>query len=1043
MSAGAKPSVTTAWLGVRTPWSFHHGAATVDDLAVGAAALGIGVLGMADAGGMWGAVPFQKACLAHGIKPVFGVRLGPAHLIALNQDGWGALCRLSTRWLSTPEIEREWGLAARIGAEGGGFAVLSANAPLLRQLRSDGACAELWASSLEAATDSGLPLIAVPTVVAARKQGMLRHRLLCAIGANTTLQDLTVSDTAPDGAWLRSQEELRMRSDWNPGAWANAADLAERAEFEIALGQKRMPRFPVPAGRSAVAQLARLCQRGIRRRRLHRHPKYTKYQAQLRRELALIEEQDFADYFLVVADLVQWSRAHDIHCCGRGSAANSLVSWLLGFTQVDPLEHGLYFERFMNRGRTDFPDVDLDFAWDERDLVLNQAFERWGHDRLALISTHITFAARGAVRELAKVMGLPPAEIGEFTRALPWHGGDALEPAALSRNPLTRDLPITAEPWATILREASALQGFPRHTGVHPGGTVLAPAPLTDFLPLQHAKKQTERGPLTVTQWDMYAVEEVGLVKIDLLGNRGLAVVRDAAAMVKINTGLVVDFARIRPERDTRTCRLLAAGDSMGCFYVESPGMRGLLRKLECADFATLVAASSIIRPGIAQSGMMRAYIERHHQVRAAGGRHDPDWYLHPCMRELLAETYGVMTYQEDVMKVAQAVSGFDAACADQLRRAMSRKRNHRQLQSWGERFVDGAIANGCAEQTARELWRQIESFSGYSFCKAHSASYAMVSFRSAWLRAHFPAEFMAAVLRNHGGFYSSFAYVEEARRMGLRLRLPCVNNSQAGFLGSDGSLSVGLSEIDGLSTASMHKLMNERAHGLFSSQAELCTRLDIGPNELEALIRAGALDALGDGYTRPERMRAAAIWARRRHPELLAEGSLFHAGGVVPSLGLRRPPAAPEYDRRTQLLQEWGALGFVVSAHPLALYADTIRKSQVTPACELSAQLGRRVCLVGWQVTQKPVRTKNGKPMLFLSFEDTTAIYETVMWPRVYRRLAPWTLTQGPYLVFGVPRDEHGVITVEVDNLKLLDDSPHLVDGRRQSTAPQGTYDW
>jgi len=1012
----------SAWLGVRTPWSFHCGASSVNDLARRAAELGIGALGMADHGGMWGAVPFQKACLAHGIKPIFGVHLGPAHLIALTDDGWGALCRLSTRWLSTPKHQREWGLAARIASEGGGFAILSSQEFFLDKILKSDCSAEIWAGNAAGASRFGLRQLAVPEVVAATKEDLVRHRLLRAIGTNSTLANLPSKELAAYDAWLCGQQQLALRTDWCPVAWRNSWELAQRADFEIKLEQKLMPSFPSANGRSAIAQLGRLCQRGIKRRRVHKFPQAERYQAQLRRELSLIEEQGFADYFLVVADLVSWSRRQQINCCGRGSAANSLVSWLLGFTQVDPLEHGLYFERFMNRGRSDYPDVDLDFAWDERDRVLNYAFEKWGRDRLALISTHNTFAARGAVRELAKVMGLPSAEIGEVTRALPWHGGGSLDPQVLAKNPRTRGLPLNAEPWVSILQQAQALDGFPRHTGVHPGGTVLAPGPLSDFLPLQHAKKQTERGPITVTQWDMYAVEEAGLVKIDLLGNRGLAVVRDASSMVKENTGLSVDFARIKPERDTRTCRLLAAGDSMGCFYVESPSMRSLLRKLKCADFSTLVAASSIIRPGIAQSGMMRAYIDRHHQVLAEHGKHQPEWYLYPSMHELLSETYGVMTYQEDVMKVSQAVAGFDAAAADQLRRSMSKKRSHRQLKKWGSLFVEGARAQGCDSQMANELWRQIESFSGYSFCKAHSASYANVSFCSAWLRAHFPAEFMAAVLRNHGGFYSSFAYIEEARRMKLQLLLPCVNNSERSFGGGDGRLQVGLSELSGISGTQVARLLAERKRGgAFNSQEQLCERLRLSISELEALIRGGALDKLADNFTRPERMRAAAIWAGRQGEQIVSKGSLFHACDALPSLKLRKPPAAPEYDRRTQIMQEWEALGFVLSAHPLALYAAAIRRAKVIPARDLSNHLGRQVRLVGWQVTQKPVRTKQGKAMLFLSFEDTSAIYETIMWPSVYRRLAPWTLTRGPYLVVGVPREEHGVVSVEVSNLQLL----------------------
>ncbi|RMH02897.1 MAG: DNA polymerase III subunit alpha, partial [Planctomycetota bacterium] len=900
--------------------------------------------------------------------------------------------------------------------EGDGFAVLSADAELLRGLARERGAEELFTTDPRAAAATGLPLLAAPPVAFADPGDWPRHRLLAAIGANTTVQRLRPEQLAPRSAWLKGSRERARDFAGDPAAWRRADELAARASYRIPLGEKKLPRFPTPGGRSASAHLARLCERGLKRRRVPAAAR-PRYRAQLRRELALIDELGFADYFLIVAEIAGWARRRGIQSCGRGSAANSLVSWLLGLTHVDPLAHGLYFERFLNRGRSDFPDVDLDFAWDERDAVLDHVYARYGRDHVAMISTHATFAARGAVRELAKVMGLPAAEINPVTRALPWHRQGPLDPAEVMRHPKAAGLPLDAEPWRTILREAGRLDGFPRFLGVHAGGVVLAPTPLTDHLPLARARKETEAGPLVVTQWDMYGVEDAGLVKIDLLGNRGLAVIRDACAAVERNTGLRLDFARLDPKRDSRTGELLERGDTMGCFYIESPGMRGLLRKLRCRTFPALVAASSIIRPGISASGMMAAYIERHHWSVAHGGAHDDSWYLHPAMRALLAETYGVMTYQEDVMKVAEAVAGIGPEESDGMRRAMTKKRAWQRLERFRERFVAGAVARGCAPAVAEELWRQIESFSGYSFCKAHSASYAEVSFRSAYLRAHFPAEFMAAVLDNRGGYYAPFAYVAEARRMGLRLELPCVNRSGRGFAGGGGAIRVGLDAILGLSAAGRDRLLAARATGgPFADQEDLLQRVPLQPGELEALIRAGALDGLGDALTRPERMRAAALWARRRRDPIRGPGGLF------PAAATRRPPPAPEYDRRTLLLQEWATLDFLVSAHPLSLFADAVRAAGAVPARELERHVDRTVRLVGWQVTQKPIRTRRGRPMMFLSFEDTTALYEAVLFPSQYRRLAPWTLTRGPYLVEGVPRDEHGAITVEVRDLRLLD---------------------
>jgi len=1044
------PSPSAVQLSVASPWSFHHGAAAVEDLAAAAAARGIRALGLADRNGMWGAVYFQSACVAAGVKPLLGMRLEVegvrAQLLARDAAGWAALCRLTTRLQleqiprAAPGVGRSSRLRGWLNEERerapGGFVTLSQDADLLHALQGSGGADGLFvavrpgaaaADDAALAAELGLEAAAAPPVSFLDRAHYARHRLLAAIGANENVSRLDeVRDPsaeyglAPKHAWLRDEVSLAAAYAAAPRALKVAAEIADSCNFRVQLGKKRMPRTGL--GAAAMAELEKRCQAG----RITRHldgPEWESrgYAAQLARELALIRSQDLADYFLIVAEIVEWARAQNIQNCGRGSAANSLVSYLLGFTHADPLRHGLWFDRFLNEGRVDFPDVDLDFAWDERDRVLDFVYRRHGRDRAAMIGTHVSFGVRGAVREIAKAMGVPAAEIAPITRALPWAYDGSLELERMRAHPRTARLPLDAEPWKTILAEAFAIRAFPRHLGVHAGGMVIAPGPLTEFLPLQLARKETEDGRVVITQWDMHPVEDAGLLKMDLLGNRGLAVIRDATAAVELHSGIRADFSRVDAEQDLRTRELLARGDTMGCFYVESPAMRGLLTQLKCRDFSTLVAASSIIRPGISSSGMMQAYVERHRQV-ASGGGHDEAWYLDPRLRELLGETYGVMAYQEDVLRVAQLLAGMSAAEANALRKAMTHKRSQETITTFGARFVDGAVAHGVAREVALELWRQVESFSGYSFCKAHSASYAQVSYRSAWLRAHFPAEFMAAVLSNHGGFYATFAYLAEARRMGLRLRLPCVNAGNLAFSGRGRVLRVGLAEVRGLGAVTRARLLASRVRdGLFLSMEDFCARVRPQPHELDTLARAGALDALPDGLTRPERLRWSALaapgLARRATPQA---ASLFAEAPVRP------PPPAPEFPPLRQLELEEEALGWLVSAHPLALWKDRIEAAGAVPARELHRYVGRRVQLAGWQVTQKPIRTADGQPMMFLSFEDTTAIYETVMFPQAYKRLAPWTLTQGPYLLAGRVLDEHGALSVQVEELRLLRDVPY-----------------
>ncbi len=1017
---------------VATPGSFAWGASPVERLAARAAERGIRALGLADENGLWEAVPFQEACEARGVQPILGARLRVegvrAQALVRNRAGFAALCRLVTRIQhgGFPAAAAGMGSSRRLLGElrdaGDGLAILSREETLLAGLRAARGPGDLFVplrpspageSDLALAERLRFPPVAAPEVVFSDPGEWARHRLLAAIGRRARIAELQPRDLAQRTAWLHGAAGLARDYAFAPHALSNAARLAERCRYRIPLGGKLLPRFSAPAGRSARAHLQRLCARGWRRRRLGEEPRY---RTRLKKELALIGRQGMAGYFLIVADIVRFARSRGILHCGRGSAANSLVAWLLGFTHVDPVRHDLYFERFMNAGRSDFPDVDLDFAWDERDAVLDYVRQRFGRERVAMIGTHVTFGLRGAVRELAKAMGVPPSEIEPFSRALPGRLDGALDEERLRADPRCARLPIRAEPWRTILAQANALQGFPRHLGIHPGGVVIAPSPLTDHLPLQLARKRTGAGRMVITQWDMEPVEKAGLLKIDLLGNRGLAVIRDAAAAVERNLGLRIDFDHLDPQKDQRTCSLLERGETMGCFYVESPGMRGLLQKLQCRDFATLVAASSIIRPGISSSGMMQAYVERHHFVRRHG-RHDPSWYPLPCLRSILGETCGVMAYQEDVLKVVQEVAGMTAAEADGLRRSMSHKRSREKVASFRESFLEGARRRGVGAAVAQELWRQIESFAGYSFCKAHSASYARVSFLSAYLRAHHPAEFLAAVLANGGGFYTTFAYLAEARRMGLCLELPCVNRSGDDFQGAEGGVRLGLAQVNGLGAAVRARILEARRRcGPFQSLEDFGQRVRPAPSEWEALIRAGALDGLPDGMTRPERMRAAALWGR-------TFGGPEPGARLFPDAAVRRPPPpAAEYSPRRRLAQEAEALGFLVSTHPLALFGEAIRRTHAVPARELKHHVNRRVRLVGWQVTNKPVTTRTGRPMMFVSFEDTTAIYETILFPRVYRRLAAGLLTRGPYLLEGTVREEYGALTVEVDALRLLE---------------------
>ncbi len=1085
-----------AHLCVHSNHSFLRGGSTPEELCEQAAREGMETLALTDVNGLYGVVPFVKEARKAGLRPVVGVDLCEplstnrprrAVLLAESQEGYSALCQI----ISDRHLKNNFKIRESLEDRGPGVVVLSDDLDLLAALvgarGSEGHGLALcgwkpWRRTLVEAgrrglLRAGLKPVATNDVWFAQPWDYWRHQLLTAIGLNVALSAVPPQRLASRQAWLKSVQEVGRLFEEVPEAVGNAMELAEACHGEPPLGKLLLPRFAPSAEKGvrgswsgSLQHLRKQCLRGVVWRYGTRdQPRQTMGQIypaddpwcpvpgrsgempvpdpaqlrddvrrQLEHELDIVAEMDYADYFLVVADIVRYARQEGIPTCGRGSAANSVIAYALGLTHVDPLAHDLYFERFLNQGRSDAPDVDIDFSWRDRDRVLAYVYNTYGEQRVAMIATLVTFQGRAAVREVAKVHGLPEGEIGEVTKRLGWFASGRQLREKIAINPRFRGIDLTGEPWSTVLAAAEQLDGFPRHLGIHPGGIVIAPERMTDHVPVERAAKG-----LVITQWDMYPIEDAGLVKIDLLGNRSLAVIEDACREVGRLHNHTISYVHFDPIDDLATQKLVGKGDTVGCFYVESPATRGLLKKLECEDFDTLVAASSIIRPGVSSSGMMHAYIERHNGA--------PFTYLHPKMKEVLGDTYGVMCYQEDVIKVAHHVAGMSLADADGLRKSMGKKRDFERIDRYRKQFMEGATRRGVAPETAAELWRQIESFGGYSFCKAHSASYALVSFQAAYLRAHYPAELMAAVLSNYGGFYTTFAYISEAVRMGLELRGPDINESRIPYTGYTypaaveatealtlgeialeeldlpggrrGWLRVGLCQVRGLTEEGRQALVADREKGgAFTGFDDLARRVQLQPGEIEALIRCGALDSLGEG-SRPELMWRA-----------LARCSAASGGGGGRSLELpldlplaEGPPQAPQYDEPTILAFEAETLDFLVSTHPLALYREAIAQAAqakgppLVEARDLARHVGGRVRLVGWRVTAKPIRTVHNEVMEFISFEDTTALYEVTVFPRQYRRYAPELMTRGPFLLTGRVEEEWGAITVTMERLTVL----------------------
>jgi DNA-directed DNA polymerase III PolC len=702
-----------------------------------------------------------------------------------------------------------------------------------------------------------------------------------------------------------------------------------------------------------------------------------------------------------------------------------MVSYLLGITPADPIKYNLLFERFLNPDRTDPPDIDLDLSWKHRDKVLDYVYEKYGHDRAAMISTHVTFNYRSAIREVAKAHGLAEREIRLLTRGLPhyFHGNSSLEETK-EKIPEAKYLPTDDHRYEKIYHLAERILEHPRHLGIHPGGIVIAPFRLDKSVPLQRATKG-----IVITQFEMHSIEDLGLVKIDLLGQRSLAVIADMVRVLRKKYGVKFDPSRM-PELDDLTKRLIRDGQTMGIFQIESPGMRGLLKKLKVDSFEMITAASSVIRPGPADSGMLRHFVRRHlGQERVKT--------VHPKLGELLRETYGIMLYQEDVIKVAHEIAGWSLAESDRLRRSMSGKRVEEPFMEHRNRFIQDAVRRGVNVEAAMEIWRQMESFSGYAFCKAHSAAYSVLSVQGTWLKAHYPAEFLAAVMSNYGGFYHTSCYLEEARRMGIRILPPDVNKSMPWFTAMDRKSSaisrnsyekcektfpappwirIGLLQIKGLTQKTLTAFLDERERRPFESLEDFCNRTPVGYREAQTLIRAGALD--GFGYTRPMHLwRLELIFSGAKK----SDGAGFFPGSYGSS---RELIPALDYPLEKKLRDELEVLELTIEAHPLFIFQEVLKKRKpFVHARDLHRYKGKQIRVVGWLITTRRAKTKSGEQMRFLSLEDLTGTMECVLFPETYRKYGSCIASRGPYIVEGIVEDDFGHYPLTVVSLERIDD--------------------
>jgi DNA polymerase III alpha subunit len=1000
-----------AALTCRSFYSLLRGAVSVRRWVEKAGASGYGAVALADVNCMAGVVDLCQAAEKAALQPIVGVEIltesQRAILLAENERGYANLCRITT----ARNLAAQFDLVEQLRADSRGVVCICPEPGRVEEMRAVFPRDCLFAGcrdvkEAQSAVARGAEPIAWAGANWLENEDIEIAKLLARI------RQLSVTGSGPgdDGAFatLAPVSEVEQRFRRWPRVLANTDQLVERCNFRLLSGRSILPKIKLDEGTSSGRELARLCHLGLAKRY---SPVRHDIIKRLEYELATIGKNGFSDYFLVVHEIVNFAKRSHIPVEVRGSAAGSLVAHVLGFTRVCPIENRLYFERFMNPGRTDCPDIDIDFCWRRRDEIIRFCYEHWGFERVAMVCNINRYRLRSAIRDVGRALGLEPVQINQLAR----------------EGKIKKTSPV--------YQLAEKLVDIPRHLGVHCGGIVVTPSPVCEIAPLERANKG-----VIITEYDKDAAEAVGLVKIDLLGNRSLSTVNEAIQILHAggsgNGNLTFDPG------DRKTAAMLSMGDSLGVFQSESPGMRQLLRGLKVKSKKDLAIALSLIRPGPASGGMKNEFIERHLHGK-------PFQYLHPKIEKLLGDTYGVMLYQEDVMRIAVEVAGYTVADADRFRSEVSKKVSAARVQAQYVDFVHRrAEQAGIERRTAEAIWDEVLRFAAYSYCKAHATVYANIAWQTAYLKAHYPAEFYCSLLNNHQGMYPLRVYVWDAKRHGVKVLPPHVNRSEIEWSLQNGTIQAGLNIVKGLSGGTMRAIIEQRQLAKFCDLDDLRRRVKFRRPELQNLIHVGACDGLGP--TRPvllSRLRfalpapeqpllfdiyqehsiaselcRASIPARHSSPSC---GERRDLQGTVMSLrgaqrrsnlnaqneglprctrndkmscGDARPPirsgagsrrsvaALPDYDRVAKLGAELDVTGIPFCMHPAVLLpGHSIAGEPSTPrttATRLHGFVGKRVTVAGFVATARRARTNDNRVMGFVTLEDATGLVEASFFP-------------------------------------------------------------
>ncbi|MDD5130606.1 MAG: DNA polymerase III subunit alpha [Candidatus Omnitrophica bacterium] len=1022
-------------LHLHTQYSLLDGACRIPEILAIAKSFKMDSLAITDHGNMFGAIEFYLEAQKAGIKPIIGCEVYVApqsrldkksnsgiedaanHLILLarNEEGYHNLMELvSTAYLEgfyyRPRIDKEILAQHSAGLIGSSACLKGEIASLILQKRFNDALKaadnfqnilgkgnfylEIQGNSIpeqkianegliKISKELGIPLVATNDVHYPTKERAAAHEALLCIQTQSTLDDPKHMRFQTEEFYFTSPAEMQKLFADYPEALKNTLEIAQKCNLELNFKQLHLPKFTPPGGQDKEAFLLELCEKGLIEKNLDQN---TEAKKRLEHELKIIKHMGFISYFLIVRDFIAYAKSQNIPVGpGRGSAAGSLVSYLLGITDLNPLDYGLIFERFLNPERLGMPDIDIDFCYERRQEVIDYVTQKYGRENVAQIITFGTMQARGVIRDVGRVMSIPYAQVDRIAKLIPAELDMTLKKAMESEDELN-NLYKTDTQITKLINIAQSLEGLNRHASVHAAGVIISDRPLNNYTPLF----KTGDDQIT-TGYSMGTLEKIGLLKVDFLGLRTLTVIDETVKLVQKIHGIQIDFEKI-PLDDKNTYKLLASSHTIGIFQVESSGMRDLLKKLVPERFEDLIALLALYRPGPIGSGMLDDFMKRKHGTV-------PIKYEHPKLEPILKETYGIMVYQEQIMQIASTLAGFSLAQADILRKAMGKKIPE-VMEKERKNFLAGCIKNGIKETTAAKIFDLIEYFSGYGFNKSHSAAYALISYRTAYLKANYPVEFMTALLTSERDNTDKIVeYVNESLRMGLKVQPPDINESEALFKVQDKStIRFGLLAIKNVGAGAAESIVKQREGGKFKSLEDLCQRIDLrlaNRKVLESLIKCGALDYFGIPRAKMFASLDTILDGAQKIQKEKSSGQLSFFDQAIKSNGFGKTTNnlvdCKEWPEPQLLAFEKDMLGFYVSGHPLARYASQLKRFVSCSTANLHEHKDQDIIkIVGLIVKIKHTVTRaKQEKMAILKLEDLDGAVEVLVFPRAFAKIS------------------------------------------------------